>query len=177
MQIFHISVSGSDFFSNWMQVYLELEKWTQAEKPYRSVAAINCVLLGCANIWDLDRAYETFQAMDKIGMIPDIHSYNALLYAFGKHQKVLYHYFVHILIFSWFSFCVCQFLLVYEVIFFQWQTTEACNVFEHLVSIGVKPNSTTYSLIVDAHLINRDPKSALKVIDEMVCMNILTQLT
>lgn len=40
------------------------------------------------------------------------------------------------------------------------------------MSIGVKPNATTYSLIVDAHLINRDPKSALKVIGEMVCMNI-----
>lgn len=41
-------------------------------------------------------------------------------------------------------------------------------MFEHLVSLGVKPNATTYSLLVDAHLINRDPKAALAVIDEMV---------
>lgn len=41
-------------------------------------------------------------------------------------------------------------------------------MFEHLVSLGVKPNATTYSMLVDAHLINRDPKAALAVIDEMV---------
>ncbi|KAJ4815412.1 hypothetical protein LUZ62_027978 [Rhynchospora pubera] len=74
-------------FSSLDAVYLELEKWSQAEKPYKSIAALNCVLLGCANIWDLDRAYETFQALEKLGVTPDIHSYNALLYAFGKHQK------------------------------------------------------------------------------------------
>ncbi|KAF3323375.1 pentatricopeptide repeat-containing protein [Carex littledalei] len=74
-------------FSSLDAVYLELEKWCQAEKPYKSIAALNCVLLGCANIWDLDRAYETFQALEKIGVTPNIHSYNALLYAFGKHQK------------------------------------------------------------------------------------------
>lgn len=105
-------------FSNLVQVYLELEKWCQAEKPYKSIAALNCVLLGCANIWDLDRAYETFQALEKIGVTPNIHSYNALLYAFGKHQKVLYNYFAYILIFSWFSFCIYRYLLIYEVIFF-----------------------------------------------------------
>jgi pentatricopeptide repeat protein len=48
------------------------------------------------------------------------------------------------------------------------QTFEATNVFEHLVSIGVKPDSRTYSLLVDAHLINRDPKSALTVVDDMI---------
>jgi pentatricopeptide repeat protein len=41
-------------------------------------------------------------------------------------------------------------------------------VFEHLVGLGVKPNAMSYSLLVDAHLINRDPKAALSVIDEMV---------
>jgi Pentatricopeptide repeat domain/PPR repeat len=149
-----------------VQVYLELEKWSQTENPYKSVAALNCVLLGCANIWDLDRTYETFQAMDKIGVTPDIHSYNALLYAFGKHQKVMYHCFSNVLIFLLASLsCLPNFIKL-------WQTAEACNVFDHLVSIGVKPNATTYSLIADAHLINRDAKSALKVIDEMVCMKI-----
>ncbi|KAL5197032.1 hypothetical protein ABZP36_000544 [Zizania latifolia] len=46
-------------------------------------------------------------------------------------------------------------------------TEEACNVFQHLVSLGVKPNATTYSL-VDTHLVNRDPKAALVLIDEMI---------
>lgn len=41
-------------------------------------------------------------------------------------------------------------------------------MFEHLVSLGVQPNAMSYSLLVDAHLINRDPKAALSVIDEMV---------
>ena len=41
-------------------------------------------------------------------------------------------------------------------------------MFEHLVGLGVKPNAMSYSLLVDAHLINRDPKAALSVIDEMV---------
>lgn len=48
------------------------------------------------------------------------------------------------------------------------QTEEACNVFQHLVSLGVKPNATTYGLLVDTHLVNRDAKAALAVIAEMV---------
>lgn len=71
------------------QVYVQLENLSRAETPYKSVAALNCVILGCANIWDLDRAYETFQAIEeKIGLTPDVHSYNALLCAFGKVKKV-----------------------------------------------------------------------------------------
>ena len=48
------------------------------------------------------------------------------------------------------------------------QTSEASRVFEHLVSKGVKPNATTYSVLVDANLIGRDPKAALSIIDQMV---------
>ncbi|XP_020599420.1 pentatricopeptide repeat-containing protein At1g26460, mitochondrial [Phalaenopsis equestris] len=121
-------------FSTLDSVYLQLENLSDSDPPYKSVAALNCVVLGCANIWDLDRAYETFEAItEKIGLTPDIHSYNALLCAFGKVKK----------------------------------TSEACKVFEHLVSLGVKPNATTYTLLVDAHLANRDPKAALNIIDEM----------
>ncbi|PNY07994.1 pentatricopeptide repeat-containing protein mitochondrial-like [Trifolium pratense] len=47
-------------------------------------------------------------------------------------------------------------------------THEASKVFEHLVSLGVKPNAKSYSVLVDAHLINRDVKSALAVIDDMI---------
>lgn len=122
-------------FSTLDSVYLQLENLSSSDPPYKSVAALNCVVLGCANIWDLDRAYETFEAItEKIGLTPDTHSYNALICAFGKVKK----------------------------------TSEACKVFEHLVSLGVKPNATTYTLLVDAHLANRDPKAALAVIDEMV---------
>lgn len=71
------------------QVYLQLENFSHADPPYKSVAALNCVILGCANIWDLDRSYETFQAIEeKIELTPDVHSYNALMCAFGKVKKV-----------------------------------------------------------------------------------------
>ncbi|XP_010527740.1 PREDICTED: pentatricopeptide repeat-containing protein At1g26460, mitochondrial-like [Tarenaya hassleriana] len=116
-------------------VYFQLENLSRADPPYKSVAALNCIILGCANTWDLDRAYQTFEAISgSFGLTPNIHSYNALLCAFGKLKK----------------------------------TFEATRVFDHLVSIGVKPDTRTYSFLVDAHLINRDPKSALSVIDDMV---------
>ena len=44
-------------------------------------------------------------------------------------------------------------------------------MFQHVLTLGVKPNATTYSLLVDAHLANKDPKAALAIIDEMVCPN------
>jgi hypothetical protein len=72
------------------QVYVQLENLSRADPPYKSVAALNCVILGCANIWDLDRAYETFVATkEKFELTPDIHSYNALLCAFGRKKRVL----------------------------------------------------------------------------------------
>ncbi|XP_077211404.1 tetratricopeptide repeat (TPR)-like superfamily protein [Tasmannia lanceolata] len=124
-----------DGFATLDSVYFQLENLSRADPPYKSVAALNCIILGCANIWDLDRAYQTFEAINgTFGLTADIHSYNALMSAFGKLKK----------------------------------TFEASRVFEHLTSLGVKPNAMSYSLLVDAHLINRDPKAALSVIDEMV---------
>ncbi|KAI0516517.1 hypothetical protein KFK09_009194 [Dendrobium nobile] len=112
----------------------ELERGRKNRVCHMSVFLEIIVGRGCANIWDLDRSYETLEAIaEKIGLTPDIHSYNALMCAFGKVKK----------------------------------TSEACKVFEHLVSLGVKPNTTTYTLLVDAHLANRDPKAVLLVIDEM----------
>ncbi|KAJ8465750.1 hypothetical protein OPV22_028302 [Ensete ventricosum] len=56
------------------------ENLSRADPLYKSVAALNCVILGRANIWDLVRAYETFEAIsEKIGRTPDVHSYNALI--------------------------------------------------------------------------------------------------
>ena len=49
-----------------------------------------------------------------------------------------------------------------------WQRDEATKVFEHFVSLGVKANATTYSLLVDAHLVKRDSKAAISVIQDMV---------
>lgn len=48
------------------------------------------------------------------------------------------------------------------------QRDEAVKVFEHSVSLGVKPNAKSYALLVDAHLIKRDIKAALSTINEMV---------
>lgn len=116
-------------------VYFQLENLSKADPPYKSVAALNCIVLGCANIWDLDRAYQTFEAISSsFGLTPDIHSYNALMCAFGKLKK----------------------------------TFEASRVFDHLVSLGVQPNATSYATLVDAHIINKDAKAALSVMDEMV---------
>ncbi|KAE9605574.1 hypothetical protein Lal_00024602 [Lupinus albus] len=116
-------------------VYFQLENLSRAERPYKSVAALNCVIVGCANVCDLDRAYQTFESIGSaFGLTPDIHSYNGLMHAFGKLKK----------------------------------THEATRVFEHLASLNVKPNAKSYSLLVDAHLINRDVKSALAVIDDMI---------
>lgn len=76
------------------QVYLQLERLSCQDPPYKSVAALNCIVLGCANIWDLDRAYQTFEAISSpFELTPDIHSYNALMYAFGKLKKVILQYF------------------------------------------------------------------------------------
>ena len=48
------------------------------------------------------------------------------------------------------------------------QRDGAIKVFEHLVSLGMKPNLKTYDLLVDAHLIKRDIKAALSTINDMV---------
>ena len=76
-------------FEVFSQVYFQLENLSKADPPYKSIAALNCVILGCANIWDVDRAYQTFSAIEEsFGLSPDVHSYNALICAFGKLGKV-----------------------------------------------------------------------------------------
>ncbi|PIN21950.1 hypothetical protein CDL12_05363 [Handroanthus impetiginosus] len=130
-----VKACSKNGFATLDTVYYQLENLSQADPPFKSVAALNCVILGCANIWDVDRAYQTFNAIDAtFGLIPNVHSYNALICAFGKLSK----------------------------------TDEAVKVFEHFVGLGMKPNVTTYSLLIDAHLVKRDPKAALSVIDEMI---------
>lgn len=75
-------------FETLDSVYYQLENLSQADPPYKSVAALNCVILGCANIWDVDRAYQTFGAIaTTFGLTPNIHSYNALICAFARLSK------------------------------------------------------------------------------------------
>lgn len=82
------------FFSGYLrshfclQAYFKLAEMHGKGEPV-PLAAINCVILGCAKIWDADRAYQTFESIDgTFGLRPDVHSINALLEAFGKNKKV-----------------------------------------------------------------------------------------
>lgn len=71
-----------------MQAYFTLAEMHSAGQPV-PLAAVNCVVMGCANVWDADRAYQTFDAIGStFGLRPDVHSINALLDAFGKNRKV-----------------------------------------------------------------------------------------
>lgn len=116
-------------------VYFQLENLSHVERPYKSVAALNCVIVGSANIWDLDRAYQTFESIaSTFGLTHNIHSYNGLMYAFGKVNKA----------------------------------DEVSKVFGYIVNSGLKPNAKSYCLLIDAHLINRDVKSAMGVLDDMI---------
>lgn len=72
----------------WLQAYFKLAEM-QSSGQQVPLAAVNCVILGCANVWDADRAYQTFDAIGStFGLTPDVHSINALLDAFGKNRKV-----------------------------------------------------------------------------------------
>ncbi|KAE8705378.1 Pentatricopeptide repeat-containing protein [Hibiscus syriacus] len=56
-------------------VYYRLENLSHADPPYKSVTALNCIILGCGNIWDIEHAYQTFDAISSsFGLTPDIHS-------------------------------------------------------------------------------------------------------
>ncbi|KAA3483762.1 pentatricopeptide repeat-containing protein mitochondrial-like [Gossypium australe] len=159
-------------FETLDSVYYQLENLSRADPPYKSVAALNCIILGCGNIWDIERAYQTFDAISSsFGLTPDIHSYNALIYAFGKLKKVcisLPCMYIHLQpVLSWDLSCELKPNSSSKYIL-SWQTFEASSVFEHMLSLGVKPNAKSYSLLIDAHLINRDQKAALSTVDKMV---------
>lgn len=66
-----------------------LESWNMKNPQCKSVAALNCIILGCANIWDAERASLTFKAISTtFGLTPDINSYNSLICAYGKLDEV-----------------------------------------------------------------------------------------
>ncbi|XP_074351904.1 pentatricopeptide repeat-containing protein At1g26460, mitochondrial-like [Apium graveolens] len=101
-----------------------------------SIAALNCIILGCANIRDVYRAKKTFNAIStEFGRLtPTIDSYNGLICAFGNLN----------------------------------QREDSAMFFNQLKGLGIKANSTTYVLLIDAHLSAGDHKSALSVIEDMV---------
>ncbi|KAL7243435.1 hypothetical protein ACSBR1_015765 [Camellia fascicularis] len=84
-----VMACSNDGFVTLDSFYYQLENLSQADPPYKSVAALNCIILGCANTWDVDRAYQTFEAIDgAFGLIPNIHSYNALKCAFVNFSRI-----------------------------------------------------------------------------------------
>ncbi|BBM99999.1 protein MpPPR_7 [Marchantia polymorpha subsp. ruderalis] len=114
--------------------YYKLAEMHAAGKPV-ALAAINCVIQGCSNIWDYDRAYQTFEAIGTtFGLMPDVHSCNALLDVFGKNRK----------------------------------TSEVLQIYSYMGEMGIRPDSRTYSLIIEAHVVNRDVKAAMESLDALV---------
>ncbi|KAH7433878.1 hypothetical protein KP509_07G090700 [Ceratopteris richardii] len=113
--------------------YFKLE--ALASSNAAPLSAINCVILGCANVWDIDRAYQTFEAIRSVyGLMPNVHSCNALIEGFAKMRKV----------------------------------AETMKVYEFMGGSGIEPDQRTFDLLVKAHIVNRDPKSALETVNQMV---------
>lgn len=98
------------------------------------LSAINCIILGCSNVWDIDRAYQTFEAIrSAFGLMPNVHSCNALIDGFGKMRKI----------------------------------AETLKVYEYMIGSGIQPDQRTFSLLIKAHIVNRDTKSAMDVVGQM----------
>ncbi|CAM6082573.1 unnamed protein product [Calypogeia fissa] len=68
--------------------YYKLAEMNASGQPV-TLSAVNCVIQGCSNIWDFDRAYQTFETIGTtFGLMPDVHSCNSLLDVFGKTRKM-----------------------------------------------------------------------------------------
>ncbi|XP_074352958.1 pentatricopeptide repeat-containing protein At1g26460, mitochondrial-like [Apium graveolens] len=64
-------------------IHYQLEESSKEDPQYKSLAALNCLILGYANIGDVDRALQTFEAMGTtFGLTHDINSYNCLVSAY-----------------------------------------------------------------------------------------------
>ncbi|GMP41223.1 hypothetical protein CsSME_00011393 [Camellia sinensis var. sinensis] len=50
----HFSYYLLNLFQSDGKIYYQLGNLSQAYPPYKSVAALNCIILGCANTWDVD---------------------------------------------------------------------------------------------------------------------------
>ncbi|GBG92517.1 hypothetical protein CBR_g55790 [Chara braunii] len=54
-----------------------------------SLAAINCIIAGCSNVHDMDRAFQTFEEISRtFGMAPNVHTYNALIDGCAKTKQI-----------------------------------------------------------------------------------------
>lgn len=99
------------------------------------LSAINCVILGCANVWDIDRAYQTFEAIRSVfGLMPNVHSCNALIEGFAKMKKV----------------------------------PETLKVYNFMIGSGLQPDQRTFDSLIKAHIVNRDTKSAMEIVNQMI---------
>lgn len=113
--------------------YFKLEQMASTYQV--PLSAINCVILGCANVWDIDRAYQTFEAIRSVfGLMPNVHSCNALIDGFAKMRKV----------------------------------PETLKVYEFMIGSGLQPDQRTFDLLIKAHIVNRDTKSAMETVNQMV---------
>lgn len=45
---------------------------------------------------------------------------------------------------------------------------EVLQIFDYMHEVGVIPDERTYSLLIDAHVVNRDPKGAMEALNLMV---------
>ena len=47
---------------------------------------------------------------------------------------------------------------------------EVLQIFDYMHEVGVLPDHRTYSLLIDAHVVNHDPKAAMDALDVMVSL-------
>eukprot|EP00897_Mesotaenium_endlicherianum_P007240 jgi/Mesen1/6544/ME000334S05882 len=70
------------------QAYFKLADM-HAEGELVSLASLNCVVAGCSQLRDADRAQQTFDEIERtFGLVPDVHSYNALIDVYGKRRQI-----------------------------------------------------------------------------------------
>ncbi|KAK1367217.1 Pentatricopeptide repeat-containing protein, mitochondrial [Heracleum sosnowskyi] len=73
---------SKDGYASIDSIYYQLEDSNKENPRYKSVAALNCLILGCANIGDTVRAWQTFESIGStFGLTPDVDSYNCLICA------------------------------------------------------------------------------------------------
>lgn len=48
------------------------------------------------------------------------------------------------------------------------KTPEVLQIFDYMHEVGVVPDERTYCLLVDAHVVNRDPKAAMEALHALV---------
>ncbi|XP_074352026.1 pentatricopeptide repeat-containing protein At1g26460, mitochondrial-like [Apium graveolens] len=69
-------------------IYYGLEELSKENPQYKSLAALNCLILGYAKVGDETRALQTFEAIGTtFGLTLDIDSYNCLISAYLRGEE------------------------------------------------------------------------------------------